>query len=88
MQIMCFNSQSTEVKLDVNKRQIISGDTRSDKQSTGGDIPDGRPSAEKLEIVYIKLSESLPKLFTHITDYTMYHPDMIFENNIRGTRTV
>lgn len=75
------------MKTDVNKSKVIVGSPISDKQSTGNKS-DGKPNADKLEHVFNKLSETLPRLFTHTMDYTIYHPDMIFENNIRGTRTV
>ncbi|KAJ4446915.1 hypothetical protein ANN_13616 [Periplaneta americana] len=31
---------------------------------------------------------TLPNLFIQPLDYTIYHQDLVFENNIRGTRTV
>ncbi|XP_022919688.2 uncharacterized protein C6orf136 [Onthophagus taurus] len=47
-----------------------------------------KPNPEKLENIYNVLSESLPKLFIQPMDYSIYSPELIFENNIRGTRTV
>jgi hypothetical protein len=34
------------------------------------------------------LSFQLPNLFVQPLDYTIYHQDLVFENNIRGKRTV
>lgn len=48
----------------------------------------GKPNPEKLDFVFKKLSETLPKLFIQPMDYSIYHPNVIFENNIRGTRTM
>uniref|UniRef100_A0A0A9XDY3 Uncharacterized protein C6orf136 n=2 Tax=Lygus hesperus TaxID=30085 RepID=A0A0A9XDY3_LYGHE len=49
---------------------------------------DGKPSADQLDRIYNVLSHELPRLFVHHLDYTIYHPDLIFENNIKGYRTV
>uniref|UniRef100_A0A1B6KL10 Uncharacterized protein n=1 Tax=Graphocephala atropunctata TaxID=36148 RepID=A0A1B6KL10_9HEMI len=48
----------------------------------------GKPTAEHLHVVHEVLSKTLPKLFIQPLDYSIYHPNLIFENNIRGTRTV
>lgn len=58
----------------------------SNKQSDGA--PEGRPSPEKLFHVYKTLAETLPKLFVTPMDYSIYHENLIFENNIKNTRTV
>ncbi|KAJ8949577.1 hypothetical protein NQ318_016208 [Aromia moschata] len=47
-----------------------------------------KPSPEKLYNVYNVLRENLPNLFIKTMDYSIYHPEMIFEDNIRGIRTV
>ncbi|XP_056638148.1 uncharacterized protein LOC130446102 [Diorhabda sublineata] len=47
-----------------------------------------KPSGEKLSKVFNILAESLPNLFIQPLDYTIYHPDIIFEDNIRNIRTV
>ncbi|CAG9803813.1 unnamed protein product [Chironomus riparius] len=41
-----------------------------------------------LQHVYDTLSNTLPSLFIQPMDYRIYNPNLIFENNIRGTRTV
>lgn len=48
----------------------------------------GGPDAGDLHKIFEKLSNSLPKLFIQPMDYSIYSPNLIFENNIRGTRTV
>lgn len=52
------------------------------------EVSNGKPNPEKLDYVYKKLSTTLPKLFIQPMDYSIYHPNLIFENNIRGTRTM
>ncbi|CAG9770368.1 unnamed protein product [Ceutorhynchus assimilis] len=49
--------------------------------------PGGKPSPEKLLQVYTILGESLPNLFVQPMDYTIYHDNIIFEDNIRNIRT-
>nr|XP_040237925.2 uncharacterized protein C6orf136 homolog [Anopheles coluzzii] len=46
-----------------------------------------QPTEEQLHRVYHVLSQTLPKLFVQPLDYSIYSPNLIFENNIRGTRT-
>lgn len=48
----------------------------------------GKPNAEQLIRVFDSLSEYLPKLFLQPMDYTIYSQDIVFENKLRGTRTV
>ncbi|CAB3367881.1 Hypothetical predicted protein [Cloeon dipterum] len=48
----------------------------------------GGPSEDQLQKVFDILSDTLPKLFIQPLDYSVYHQDVIFENNIRGKRTV
>lgn len=47
-----------------------------------------KPPPEKLKHVYNVLVETLPTLFVKPLDYSIYHPELIWENNIRGTRKV
>uniref|UniRef100_A0A182FT75 Uncharacterized protein n=1 Tax=Anopheles albimanus TaxID=7167 RepID=A0A182FT75_ANOAL len=46
------------------------------------------PTEEQLNRIYQVLSQTLPKLFVQPLDYSIYNPNLIFENNIRGTKTV
>ncbi|KAG5682041.1 hypothetical protein PVAND_011432 [Polypedilum vanderplanki] len=43
--------------------------------------------AENLQRIYDNLSRTLPTLFVQPMDYSIYSPNLIFENNIRGVRT-
>lgn len=76
-----------EQKRDDNKtvdpNELVHG-----KVLSGGGQPSQKPNAEGLEKVFLTLREGLPKLFIQPMDYSIYHPNLIFENNIRGTRTV
>lgn len=49
---------------------------------------DNKPSEEQIFKVYNVLADTLPKLFIQPMDYSVYHPDVVFDNNIRGMRTV
>ncbi|XP_050071744.1 uncharacterized protein C6orf136 homolog [Anopheles maculipalpis] len=62
--------------------------TESSGTTAAGSQPkDNQPSEEQLHRVYHVLSQTLPKLFVQPLDYSIYSPNLIFENNIRGTRT-
>jgi len=52
-----------------------------DSESIGG-----RPTAEQLDRVYNVLADSLPRIFIKTLDYTIYHKDVVLEDNIRGIR--
>ncbi|XP_037028864.1 uncharacterized protein C6orf136 homolog [Bradysia coprophila] len=43
---------------------------------------------EQLQIVFNVLSSTLPNLFVKPLDYSIFHTNLVVENNIRGTRTV
>nr|AEE61788.1 unknown [Dendroctonus ponderosae] len=49
--------------------------------------PEGRPSPDKLFHVYTTLGNTLPKLFVQPMDYSIYHENIVFEDNIRKIRT-
>ncbi|XP_037959753.1 uncharacterized protein C6orf136 homolog [Teleopsis dalmanni] len=46
------------------------------------------PKNEDLERVFRTLEENLPGLFAQPLDYSIYSPNLIFQNNITGTYTV
>ncbi|CAL8143664.1 unnamed protein product [Orchesella dallaii] len=46
-----------------------------------------KPSLDDLQKVYNALQASLEKLFTHPMNYSVYHPDIVFIDNIRNIRT-
>ncbi|KAJ8734330.1 hypothetical protein PYW07_014881 [Mythimna separata] len=49
---------------------------------------EGKPNEEQLMKVFHTLSATMPNLFVKPLDYSIYHPNMVFVNNIRGTTTV
>uniref|UniRef100_A0A182QK14 Uncharacterized protein n=1 Tax=Anopheles farauti TaxID=69004 RepID=A0A182QK14_9DIPT len=59
----------------------------STPSSTTGAAKENQPTEEQLQRVYHVLSQTLPKLFVQPLDYSIYSPNLIFENNIRGMRT-
>ncbi|XP_077287320.1 uncharacterized protein LOC143912051 [Arctopsyche grandis] len=76
----CDNQSSLEKGTYVCSASIPN-DTASSGSNQGG------ASAEQLRIVFDKLSTGLPQLFIDITDYSIYHPDVVFVNNIKGRTT-
>lgn len=57
------------------------------QDSTPASSNSNQPSEEQLHRVYDVLANTLPKLFIQPLDYSIYNPNLIFENNIRGMRT-
>ncbi|XP_023952175.1 uncharacterized protein LOC112056067 [Bicyclus anynana] len=49
---------------------------------------EGKPSEEQLMNVFHTLSTTMPNLFVKPLDYSVYHPNLVFVNNIRGVTTV
>ncbi|XP_063830347.1 uncharacterized protein LOC135079653 [Ostrinia nubilalis] len=49
---------------------------------------EGRPSEEQLMKVFHVLSKTMPELFIKPLDYSIYHPNLVFVNNIRGITTI
>lgn len=65
-----------------------SSDQGSTPSPTAGEgSKETAPSEEQLQRVYHVLSQTLPKLFVQPLDYSIYNPNLVFENNIRGMRT-
>lgn len=52
------------------------------------DSDNQKKHSSDLQNVYDTLSKTLPTLFIQPMDYRIYSQNLIFENNIRGTRTV
>lgn len=73
---------------DYERDMIVLSEQLENKKTVnyGGDP--GRPSAEQLTAVHDSLAFYLPKLFVRPMDYKIYHANLVFENNIRGTKTV
>ncbi|XP_025198600.1 uncharacterized protein C6orf136 homolog [Melanaphis sacchari] len=61
--------------------------TKSDEKISTPDSK-GLPSQEQLDLVCDRLAEDLPLMFRQNLDYALYHPKLVFENNIRGTKSV
>ncbi|XP_047536365.1 uncharacterized protein LOC125070511 [Vanessa atalanta] len=47
-----------------------------------------KPSEEQLMKIFHTLSNTMPSLFVKPLDYSIYHPNLVFVNNIRGVTTV
>lgn len=74
------------VKLSDN---VVFYSQQNTTSSTDGGISNPNQSSdEQLAIVFENLREYLPKLFVTVMDFSIYHPQLIFENNIQGKRTV
>lgn len=87
--LVLFDSFSSRLHVEPNQRKNVDpNELIHGKVLTGESTQNKKPTPEHLERVYLTLRESLPKLFTQPMDYTIYHPNLIFENNIRGLRTV
>ncbi|XP_058834471.1 uncharacterized protein C6orf136 homolog [Topomyia yanbarensis] len=61
--------------------------TAAKDSSSPPDSSNQQPSEAQLQRVFDVLANTLPKLFIQPLDYSIYHPNLIFENNIRGLRT-
>lgn len=84
-----FSLSSSDLNVEqIQNKNIDSNELIHGKVLSGGGKPSQKPNAENLEKVFLVLRDNLPKLFTQVMDYSVYHPNLIFENNIRGTRTV
>lgn len=80
MQYSGLNSQTTaDPVLAVSSEQNDSSPASSNNSN--------QPSEEQLHRVFDVLGNTLPKLFIQPLDYSIYNPNLIFENNIRGMRT-
>jgi len=57
----------------------------------GSNLPSNKspqPRIEDLNHVFQVLQDTLPKLFVQPLDYSIYSPDLVFQNNITGKHTV
>lgn len=75
-------------KNDDNHVLFCQGSGSSKDRPSDDSTSSNKPSAEQLLKVKNVLSESLPNLFIQPMNYSIYHPNLVFENNIRGIRTV
>lgn len=70
--------------VNVNSTTLFNDSTTTDT----GSNDKKRKSNENLQTVFNVLSHTLPKLFVKPLDYSIFHPKLLVENNIRGTRTI
>lgn len=75
------NVNNKEVHLVQSNKEV-----KNIKQNSSS--PLDKPTPEGLNNVFENLSRNLPKLFVSSLDYSIYHPNLIYENNIKGTKTV
>uniref|UniRef100_A0A1B6G2B4 Uncharacterized protein n=1 Tax=Cuerna arida TaxID=1464854 RepID=A0A1B6G2B4_9HEMI len=73
---------------DYEKQMILLSETTKEPTPEPPKNESGKPTADQLNVVHQVLSNTLPKLFVQPLDYSIYHQNLIFENNIRGTKTV
>uniref|UniRef100_A0A1B6JPQ6 Uncharacterized protein n=1 Tax=Homalodisca liturata TaxID=320908 RepID=A0A1B6JPQ6_9HEMI len=85
---LLFGITSSPFISDYEKQMILLSETTKEPSPEPPKNESGKPSADQLNVVHKVLSNTLPKLFVQPLDYSIYHQNLIFENNIRGTRTV
>ncbi|KAF8770066.1 hypothetical protein HNY73_017637 [Argiope bruennichi] len=71
----CLKSKDTVKKVD----EVFSG-TSSDVQKNDT----GKPTEEQLLVIIDKLTYCLVNFFKEPQDYSIYHKNIVFQNNIRG----
>ncbi|XP_026763998.1 uncharacterized protein LOC113522498 isoform X1 [Galleria mellonella] len=88
----CSNDEIAPTCLSDFERDAVaycSGPTSPSAAPAPGTEPqDGKPSEEQLMKVFHVLSTTMPNLFVKPLDYSIYHPNLVFINNIRGMTTV
>ncbi|XP_060523560.1 uncharacterized protein C6orf136 homolog [Cylas formicarius] len=62
-------------------------DASKEENLFGTSSQEGKPQPEKLRHVHDVLANDLPNLFNKTFDFTIYHKDIVFEDNIRHIRT-
>lgn len=82
-----IDSQSPAASSLADRFQTSQGGDHHQQESGTSPSGGGGPSEEQIQKVYDTLANTLPKLFIQPLDYSIYHPNLIFENNIRGMRT-
>lgn len=79
--LQCENYLKANLNSEQNVRSV-------DRPTSESKTPtEEKPTKEQQQHVYETLKNTLPKLFVQPMDYTIYHQQIIFENNIRGTIT-
>nr|SVE75882.1 EOG090X09QP [Daphnia hispanica] len=74
-------------QLSCNERLLLSTGAISEQNSNNIENQ-GLPSPSQLQHVFDVLSTTLPRLFIQPMNYKIYSQDIVFDNRIRGTRTV
>ncbi|KAK9499144.1 hypothetical protein O3M35_003647 [Rhynocoris fuscipes] len=73
--------------LQNTENTLASASQPEEKKSKKNSLEAG-PTIEQLERIYNTLAKLAPELFVKPHDYSIYHPNLVFENNIQGVRTV
>lgn len=88
MAVEWFN-RHTNPKNDVcNSTELKQDNSTKSNENVSTSDSKGLPNVEQLDHVYNRLGEDLPLMFKQNLDYALYHPKLVFENNIRGTKSV
>jgi len=78
---------SSQLSQDEKKLLSFKGQSENLNSSEKGNSL-GLPTPSQLQHVFDILSTTLPRLFIKPLDYTIYSPDIVFENRIRGMHTM
>jgi len=78
-----FSSQ-----LSQDEKNLLSFKSNTEKLNSPEKGNFGLPTPSQLQHVFDVLSATLPRLFIKPLDYTIYSPNIVFENHIRGLHTV
>jgi len=73
---------------DVFYYSVVNVSTTSTNEKTSDHNKKRDTQSDNLRKVHDILASTLPDLFIKSLDYTIYSPNLIFENNIRGKRTI
>lgn len=79
---------STTRLLSQQKAQLEQSPPGQEPSASSPPSNNNQDQLEKLNNAYDILSNTLPKLFIQPLDYSVYSPNLIFENNITGKHTV
>ncbi|XP_046740795.1 uncharacterized protein LOC124408122 [Diprion similis] len=89
---MALLKTNESILSEYEKKMILLADSKLNLQGT--ETPKqqspntgGSPSNEQLQLIFNALRDQLPKIFYTSLDYSIYHRDIEFINNIRGTVT-
>lgn len=85
--LSCLRFVGTTNPLENNINHYSNLKPQQQYSNKSQDVNPNKSSGEQLTHVFNILAETLPKLFIQPLDYTVYHPDIIFEDNIRNIRT-